>query len=349
MEATMKACILKSIIIVLALALALVVVTNGPAIAKEKVYKAQVASQMPIKHPITKAMDLFVKTANENSKGRLKLSHFSSGQLLTDKEVPNAINKGTVQMAQTFFVWWSGKVKDLWPYGGKQPFEFEHGMRFLRGPLLAHFKETLDHSNEAGKTDAVLIAPILYGFDTGYILTKPVRKPGDMKGMKVRIPTKLLAAEVSALGGVPTVMSSADVYMSLQRNTIQGAASGLPSFVARKWYEGAKNIFILRPLPTDFHIVANRTWFNSLPTDLQQVIMDAGKVASEASTRMVVDLEANIVTTLKDKGVDIYRVSAEEYQRDYAKIVEAALREASLKMFGQKTVDDWDSWVESTR
>ncbi|MBU2646702.1 TRAP transporter substrate-binding protein [bacterium] len=312
-------------------------------------YKAQVSSQMPVKHPITTAMDLFVKTANENSNGRLELSHFSSGQLLNDKEVPNAINKGTIQLAQTFFVWWSGKVPELYPYGGKQPLTFDHTMRFFRGPLDNHFKETLAKANAAGKTDAKLIAPILYGFNGGYILNKPVKGFGDMKGFKIRIPTRILAAEVTALDGVPTVMSSADVYMSLQRNTIQGAMAGLTTFYARKWYEGAKYIFVLRPLPTDFHIVANLTWFNSLPADLQQVIMDAGKVATEASTKMVIAMEDEIESMLKAKGVEIYRVSTEDYQKNYAPVVELALRNAAIKSSGQELTDKWDSWVDATR
>ncbi len=314
-----------------------------------KTYRAQVSSQMPVKHPITMVMEHYVKTVNKKSNGRLKLAHFSSGQLLNDREVPNAINKGTVQMAQTFFVWWSGKVRDVFPYGGKQPLTQDHVLRLMNGPVEKHINAALDRTNAAGKTNVKVIAPILYSINAGYILKKPVKNFGDMKGMKIRIPSRLNAAEVASLGGVPTVMSSADVYMSLQRNTIQGALSGLPSFYARKWYEGAKHILFLKPIPTNFHIVANLTWFNSLPKDLQEILMEVGKEVSAMSIKLTIGMESKIESMLAAKGAEIFKISPEEYKRSWAPTIEPALKKAAVKLVGQKIADNWDRWVEETK
>lgn len=314
-----------------------------------KTYRAQLSSQMPLKHPITKVMNQFVKTVNEKGGGRIKISHFSSGQLLNDREVPTAINKGTVQMAQTFFVWWSGKVRKIYPYGGKQPLTYDHLMRLISGPVEGYIKQEIDKANAAGKTNVKIIAPILYSVNSGYILKKPVKNFQDMKGMKIRIPSRLNAAEVAAIGGVPTVMSSADVYMSLQRNTIQGAMSGLPSFYARKWYEGAKDILFIKPVGVNFHIVANLTWFNSLPKDLQMIIMDAGKEATALATKLAVAMESQIEGLLTAKGVKIHKIAPDEYNRVWGPRIEPALRAAAIKIVGEQTADDWDKWVEETR
>jgi len=316
----------------------------GSAQAGDYVRKIQVPSQMPVGHPITKAMDLFCKTTTEHSNGRLELQSFPSGQLLRDKEVPKAIFNGTVKMAQTYFPWWAGLIPEIYPYGGKSYDDLAHYFRLYRGPLYDYQKKLL-----AEKANCVVIAPILYAARAGYILTKPVRRPGDMKGMKIRISSRALAAETRALGGVPTVMSSADVYMALQRGTIQGAHSGLGSFYARKWYEVAKYVFMPRYLTTDFQIVANKQWFDSLPPDLQRVIMDAGKEATEACTKMVLAMEDKIIAALKTKGVDIYEVSRDEYEKVFAPVIEPALRAAAVKRFGRKLVDQHDAWVEETK
>ena len=334
----------KTVLLSVVLSLMMWLPGAGAAGAGDKVQKIQVASQMPIGHPITKAMDLFCKTATEQSKGRLELQSFPAGQLLTDKEVPQAISTGTVKMAQTYFPWWIGLIPKLFPYGGKSYDDLDHYFRLYRGPLYDYQKELL-----AEKANCVVIAPILYAVRAGYILTKKVRKPGDMKGMKIRISSKALAAETMALGGVPTVMSSADVYMALQRGTIQGAHSGLGSFYARKWYEVAKFAFLPRYLTTDFQIVANKTWFDSLSPDLQQVIMDAGKKATEACTKMILAMEDKIIAGLKAKGVDIYEVSTDEYNKVFGPVIEPPMKAAAVKQLGQELADQYDAWVDETR
>ena len=340
----MKPWISRSTILVLAFALMSGLIVTEPAIAKEKVYKVQVPSQLPVSHPLTKAVQIFCDTVNENGKGRFELTHFPAGQLLTDKEIPKSISKGTVKISLAFLPWYSGMIPDIYPYAGKVTLTLDHALRLWRGPLLNHFEQRL---NEKG--NAHIIAPLLYSFKNGYITEEPVTKPGDMQGMKIRIPTKVMAVEVEALGGVPTVMSSADVYMSLQRNTIQGATSGLPSIYVRKWYEAANNIISVKPAPVDFHIIANQKWFDDLPADLQQVLMDAGETASKKCTQMIVEAENKVEAALKAKGVNIYKVSIEEYNEVYNPIMEPALNAAAVKMFGQEMTDAYNSWVESTR
>jgi C4-dicarboxylate-binding protein DctP len=337
----MKTIIGKGILVGAVLCLALGVAGIHTVLAGEKV---QVPSQMPVGHPITKAMDMFCKAVTEKSNGRLVLESFPAGQLLTDKEIPKAISTGTTKIAQTYFAWWIGLVPGVFPYGGKSYDDLDHYMRLYRGPLGAYQEKLL-----AEKGHCKHIAPILYAVRAGYILTKPVKKLGDMKGMKIRISTKAIAAETMALGGVPTVMSSADVYMALQRGTIQGAHSGLGSFYARKWYEVAKYVFLPRYVTTDFNIVANLEWFNSLSPDLQQIIMDAGKESSAACTKMVVAMEDKIMAGLKGVGVDIYEVPKAVYDKEFAPITEPALKAAAVKELGQELADQYDAWVEQTR
>ena len=340
----MKMLILKRAILILVFTLVSGMVGTEPATAKEKVYKVQVPSQLPVSHPLTKAVQLFCDTVNENGQGRFELTHFPAGQLLTDKEIPKGISKGTVKIALVFLPWYSGMIPDIFPHAGKVTLTLDHALRLWRGPLLNHFDQRM---NEKG--NARIIAPLLYSFKNGYITKEPVMKLGDMKGMKIRIPTKVMAVEVEALGGVPTVMSSADVYMSLQRNTIQGATSGLPSIYVRKWYEAADNIISVKPAPADFHIIANMQWFDELPADLQRVLMEAGKTASEECTQMIVEIEDKVEDALKAKGVHIYKVSIEEYNEVYNPILEPALNAAAEKMFGQELTDAYNAWVESTR
>lgn len=329
---------------VFALAFTLILALAGPAVPAETTYTAQMASQMPIKHPITDSVDLFCQRAKELSKGRLDIKHFPAGQLLTDQEVPEAISKGTIQMAQTYFPWWSGMIKNISPYGGKSYDDLDHFFRLARGPLFEYQKKLL-----AEQGNCRVIAPILYAVKAGYLLTKPVKNLGDMKGMKIRISSNALAPEVKALGGVPTVLSSADLYMGLQRKTIDGVHSGVTSFYTRKWYEVAKYIFLPHFVTTDFHIVANKAWFDGLPADLQQVLMKAGQEATAYCTKATIALEDEMEKGLKAQGVETYQVPLNVYKAQFAPVIEPAAREAAVKQFGEPLVKQYEQWVEETR
>jgi TRAP-type C4-dicarboxylate transport system substrate-binding protein len=334
----------KSVMLSVVLSLVMCMLCPGAVQAGDEVQKIQVASQMPVGHPITKAVDLFCQRAKELSKGRLDLQHFPAGQLLTDQEVPEAISKGSIQMAQTYFPWWSGMIKTLPLYGGKNPDDLDHYFRLARGPLFEYQKKLL-----AEKGNCRVIAPILYTAKAGYLLNKPVKKLGDMKGMKIRISAKVVATEVQALGGVPTVLSAADIYMALQRKTIDGVHSGVTSFYARKWYEVAKYAFILDFGATDFYIVANKAWFDSLPADLQQVMMKAGQEATAFCTKATLAEEAKAEKDLKAHGVETYQVPLDVYKAQFAPVIEPAARADAVKQFGEELVKQYEKWVDDTR
>jgi C4-dicarboxylate-binding protein DctP len=158
-----------------------------------------------------------------------------------------------------------------------------------------------------------------------------------------------VATEVKALGGVPTVLSAADVYMGLQRKTIDGVHSGLTSFYTRKWYETAKYVFLPRFVTTDFYIVANKAWFDGLPADLQQVLMKAGQEATAFCTKATIAMEDDVEKGLKAQGVETYQVPLNVYKAQFAPVLEPASREDAVKQFGEELVKQYEKWVEDTR
>ncbi|MDY6879695.1 MAG: TRAP transporter substrate-binding protein [Desulfatiglans sp.] len=337
--------ILRTMLLGMVVPLVLGVSGLDPAHAKEKVYKVQLSSQMPVGHYMTKSLDLFAKRAEEMSEGRLVVQHFSAGQLLKDKEVPSAISSGTLQMAQTYFPWWQGITKNIILEAGDYPDDLEHFFRLSRGPYLRYQSRLL-----AEKANTKIISPIMYGSGVCYALKRPVKKLGDMKGMKIRIPTKMIAAEVKAMGGVPVVLSSADVYMALQRGTIDGATSGLTSMYSRKWYEVTPFALVNnRIIGADFHIVANLGWYNSLPKDLQKVLLDAGKEADAYCIRENRATQEKVSKGLVAKGVEIYRIPSDEYRNIWGPVVDPVVRAAAVEATNEELTALYEGWIRQTR
>ncbi len=315
----------------------------GAGEVTEGVYEVRISSQMPVGHHITEAVDLLCERAEELSDGRLEFHHFPSGQLLQDMEVPESISTGTIEMAQTYFAWWIGLCPDLNLYGGVFLDDLDHYYRVYEGPLGDYQKELLEG------VGAKVIAPILYTAEAGYIFTKPVHEPSDAEGMKIRTPSAAAKAEIEAMGAAAVVMSSADVYMALQQGTIDGALSGVTSFYARKFYEVAKYVLIFDLVTADFHIVANLDWWNSLPEDLQQDIMQAGEEATEYATEECLASEEAARAALEAEGVEIYRVPQDEREQVWQPLKGPVRHDTAVDTFGEELVDQYETWVEEAR
>src|SRR4029450_12307478 len=72
---------------------------------------------------------------------------------------------------------------------------------------------------------------------------RPIQKPEDMKGLKIRVPdAPAYLAFPKALGANPTPIAFAEVYLALQNGTVEAQENPLPTIEAKKFFEVQKNI-----------------------------------------------------------------------------------------------------------
>ena len=93
--------------------------------------------------------------------------------------------------------------------------------------------------------------------------TRPITKPEDMKGLKIRVPDApaYIAFPQVRCGANPTPIAFAEVYLALQNGTVDAQENPLPTIEAKKFYEVQKNIsltgHIVDALLT---VVSGQTW-----------------------------------------------------------------------------------------
>src|SRR5947199_9652779 len=74
---------------------------------------------------------------------------------------------------------------------------------------------------------------------------KEIKKPEDMKGMKLRVPpAPLYLMLAKSVGANPTPIAFAEVYLALQQGTVDGQENPLPTILAKKFYEVQKYIHL---------------------------------------------------------------------------------------------------------
>jgi TRAP-type C4-dicarboxylate transport system substrate-binding protein len=129
---------------------------------------------------------------------------------------------------------------------------------------------------------------------------KALKMPGDCEGLKIRANQPMAADSVKAVGASPVMMSSSEVYMALQRGTIDGATSGPTTFVKRKWFEVTDYVTILRSSYSLWPIMINLKVWNRLPLDVQQVLQASAVDYTSHTIRIADSEDEKAVKTLSE-------------------------------------------------
>jgi TRAP-type C4-dicarboxylate transport system substrate-binding protein len=154
--------------------------------------------------------------------------------------------------------------------------------------------------------------------------TKPVNTVADLKGLKLRAPAGTATGMITAWGGVPILMGPGDMYTALERGVLDGFVleySGIKSF---KLHEVSKYYTAIDFFAGPFLILMNKNTWNSLPADLQKIILkESGRAASiRFATNFEEDANAGLkliaasggtVITPKGDALENFKMAAKDY------------------------------------
>ena len=251
----------------------------------------------------------FKELAEERTKGRVKVEVYPNSQLYKDKEEMEALQLGSVQML-------APSLAKFGPLGVKEfevfdlPFIFKDQAAFravTSGAVGADLFKKLEPKGIKG----------LAYWDNGFHImsaNKPLHKVADFKGLKMRIQSsKVLDAEMRALGAIPQVMAFSELYQALQSGVVDGC-EGVPSnFYTQKTYEVQKHTTISNHGHLAYAVIVNKKFWEGLPADvrtpLEIAMRDSTTYANAmAETENVTDLEK-----MRTSGkTTIYTLTAEE-------------------------------------
>lgn len=305
-----------------------VAVLCGACIAQASSAEAasfKLSNQFPPNHHVSAGIKVFADKVAQYSNGELTVQVYDSGSLYRDAEIVKALRSGSVEVALVPVNKWSGLVPavDIFDV----PFTFKD---------LASLKTFLD---EAGPIlDAAFSkygTKVLFWVDYGYVQffnsKHPLRTPDDFKGLTMRAYSAGDAETMKALGAAPTIISSAEMYISLQRGTIDGANTGMPAAVSRKVIEVQKYMTLANYAAAEFLVQANLKWWNTLSDAHKDAIMKASRDAEDYIRAEVGKAESAAEDTVRKAGIDVHVLS------DAERAAFAAATEVVRKDFLEKT------------
>ncbi len=248
--------------------------------------------------PKGKGAERFKQLAEERTQGRVKVEIYPNSQLYKDKEEMEALQLGSVQML-------APSLAKFGPLGVKEfevfdlPFLFKDEAAFRavsEGPLGADLFKKLEPRGIKG----------LAYWDNGFHLmsaNKPLHHVADFKGLKMRIQSsKVLDAQMRALGAMPQVMAFSELYQALQSGVVDGTEGVASNFYTQKIYEVQKYIMLSRHGHLAYAVIVNKKFWDGLPADLRTTLEGAIKDATTYANAIAATENALALDKIKASG-----------------------------------------------
>jgi len=313
-----------------------------PSFGAEAPIVIKYAHQAPLTDPAHKAAEYFARQLAERTKGKVKVDIYPASMLYKDTEIIPAVRDGAIQMGM-------GTINQMESY---IPIAEVYSLPFLT-PSHEHMKkikEGVVGKLLVGKMDGIGLKHMFWmdvGFTDLATTKKLVKRPDDLKGLKIRIVGgKMTSDTFKALGASPVFITATEVYMALSKGAADGLISVFNSFYNRKYYEIAKYASKLNLYFSCHPVIMNMKFWESLPDDVRKVINEVRREAEERGEKWGEEDEISAINKCKEKGMAVYYITPEER----AQFVDAVqpVWEDFAKRYG-KEGGELVQWIKTNR
>jgi C4-dicarboxylate-binding protein DctP len=272
-------------------------VVSGAAFAQAPIV-IKFSHVVSVDTPKGKAAERFKELAEKATKGRVKIELYPNSTLYKDKEELEALQLGAVQML-------APSLAKFGPLGVK---EFE----VFDLPYIFPTKDVLYRVTEGpiGKDLMKKLEPkgiVGLGFwDNGFKVmsaNKPIHLPADLKGQKLRIQSsKVLDAQMRALGANPQVLAFSEVYQALQTGVVDGTENPPSNLYTQKMHEVQKHVTLTNHGYLGYAVIVNKKFWDGLPADIRGELDAAMKASTKYANAIAQQENDNALEAVRKSG-----------------------------------------------
>ncbi|MEO5350558.1 MAG: TRAP transporter substrate-binding protein [Magnetococcus sp. YQC-3] len=261
--------------------------------------------------PKGKAAEKFRDLASSYTQGRVKVEVYPNSQLYKDKEELEALQMGAVQML-------APSLAKFGPLGVKEFEVFDLPYLFTDYDTLHKVTQGPVGLDLLGKLESKGISGLAY-WDNGFkqmSANKPLRMPEDFRGLKMRIQSsKVLDAQMRAMGAMPQTMAFSEVYQALQTGVVDGTENPPSNFYTQKMHEVQKYLTLSQHGYLGYAVVVNKAFWEGLPADLRQQLNKAMAEATLFANQIARQENEQAVQAVKESGKTEILTLTPEQQR----------------------------------
>jgi tripartite ATP-independent transporter DctP family solute receptor len=243
--------------------------------------------------------------------GKYEIQVFPASQLGNENQINEGLGLGTVDIIYTGVNFAGAIYKPLAITGA--PFilrDFNHWKAYRDSKLFADLAKGYDD-----KTKHKVVALTYYG-QRHVTANKPINKPEDMKGMKLRVPpAPLFLMFTKSVGANATPIAFAEVYLALQQGTVDGQENPLPTIMAKKFYEVQSHIILTGHITESLVTVVGSHVWSKLTPDEQKIFADVLKEAASHATDKIAASEQTLAAEFTKLGKTVIEPDREAFRK----------------------------------
>jgi tripartite ATP-independent transporter DctP family solute receptor len=264
----------------------------------------------------------------KRSNGRYEVQVFPASSLGKESDINQGLTLGTVDIILTGASFAASSYPPL--AVTYFPFIFrdaEHQLKYAKSDVFKELAKGYDD-----KTSNHITALTYYGARQ-VTSNRPIVKPEDMKGLKIRVPdAPAYLAFPRSLGANATPIAFAEVYLALQNGTVDAQENPLPTILAKKFYEVQKNISLTGHIVDSLLTVVGGPLWSKLNEADRKMFTEVMQEAAEKAGRDIIASEIRLASEFKSKGINVITVDKNAFR-------EAVLKNAKPTDFGYRQSD----------
>jgi tripartite ATP-independent transporter DctP family solute receptor len=272
------------------------------ATAQPKTFTLKFNHVLGPREPFHEGFMNWAKRVEERTNGGLKIQVFHSAQLGVEEDIIEQMRQGAP----------IGQNTDAARLGN-----YVKGIAVMNGP---YFAETLDDVEKLSKAPTITkwqdelasqhgLKVVCFDWAQGYrhfFTNKPIKKPADLSGMRIRTPPAPIWQEsIRALGAAPTAMAFGEMYPALQQQAIDGVELVYNNIPGGRFYEVLKYANETKHIMLINFQVVGASFFNSLPAEYQAALVEECQRAGRETSRKILASEQAVRKQLQERGMTI--------------------------------------------
>jgi TRAP-type C4-dicarboxylate transport system substrate-binding protein len=251
----------------------------------------------------------FIEEIEKRTAGRVKITYYPGGTLLTAPAMIDGIIKGIADIGYTNVDYSPGRfpVTEVCVVALGYPSAWV-GSQCMNDFYMRFKPKEWD-----------VVHPLWFNSCNPYLVNtakKPVRKLEDLKGQLIRAPGRY-GDVVKALGGTPTPTPMIEVYESIAKGVNDGVFGPYETLKTFKFAEVAKYTTVCWQIgcETVFYVAMNKDTWKKLPSDIQAIFTEVSGMFREKYALMWNSIDFEGLEFAKGKGVEFIELSPEEAAR----------------------------------
>ncbi|MCC7271442.1 MAG: sialic acid TRAP transporter substrate-binding protein SiaP [Alphaproteobacteria bacterium] len=243
--------------------------------------------------------------------GKYEIQVFPASQLGNENQINEALGLGTVDMIYTGVAFAGSIHKPIAitnaPYVLR---DFDHWKAYrdsrLFRDIAAGYEQRTGHK----------VMSLTYYGQRMVTANREIRKPEDMKGMKLRVPpAPLFLMFTKSVGANATPIAFAEVYLALQQGTVDGQENPLPTIMAKKFYEVQSHIMLSGHITESLLVIVGGHVWKRL-SDAEKKTFD--EILVQAAARATDEIRAQelkLADEFRKLGKTVVEVDREAFRR----------------------------------